>query len=299
MHKQTRYQKEMTANTELIRINEVNISQLAELVPAELRSNLGREYFRGLGIRDDDDTFRAALIWELKSLEDGNEPTRAEILCFAVSERSDGEMLLEAFEQDIREDGVSIISIETESMEDVLKNILSDFGYTIKETEGRDIVVSVSELKRLRLGKRNIPDYIRSISDITSIQFKAAVMSAVFHGRYGLLDDLPFVPMTRFDPDLSSCVITDEKVTGLLLIHRTLNGTYIVELLFALQPDANINLLNMIRYSIRAADEFLSMDDRVILRVHNRSTGLLVKKLFPNKRGDRVIKGEKTRRTDK
>ena len=38
MHKQTRYQKEMIANTELIRINEVNISQLAELVPAELRS---------------------------------------------------------------------------------------------------------------------------------------------------------------------------------------------------------------------------------------------------------------------
>ncbi len=27
MQKQTRYQKEMTANTELIRINEVNISQ--------------------------------------------------------------------------------------------------------------------------------------------------------------------------------------------------------------------------------------------------------------------------------
>ncbi len=53
MHKQTRYQKEMTANTELIRINEVNISQLAELIPAELRSNLGREYFRGLGIRDE------------------------------------------------------------------------------------------------------------------------------------------------------------------------------------------------------------------------------------------------------
>lgn len=100
MQKQTRYQKEMTANTELIRINEVNISQLAELVPAELRSNLGREYFRGLGILDDDDTFRATLIWELKSLEDGNEPTRAEILCFAVSERSDGEMLLEAFEHD-------------------------------------------------------------------------------------------------------------------------------------------------------------------------------------------------------
>ena len=156
-----------------------------------------------------------------------------------------------------------------------------------------------NESCRYRLGKRNIPDYIRSISDITSRQFKEAVMAAVFHGKYGLLDDLPFVPVTRFDPDLSSCVITDEKVRGLLLIHRTLNGTYVVELLYALQPDANINLLNMIRYSIRAADEFLSMDDRVILRVHNRATGLLIKKLFPNKRGDRVIKGEKTRRTDK
>jgi hypothetical protein len=76
---------------------------------------------------------------------------------------------------------------------------------------------------------KKLPAYIKSLSDITARQYKAAIMTSVFHGRYGLLDDLPFLPMTRFDPDISSCIITDEKVNGLILVHKTMENEYIVE----------------------------------------------------------------------
>ena len=118
-------------------------------------------------------------------------------------------------------------------------------------------------------------------------------MTSVLHGRYGLLDDLPFLPMNWFDTELSSCVITDGAINGLLLVRRITEGLYRVELLFAMQPDANINLLNLMRYTIRAAMKNRSADDVVILRRHSASTVALVKKLFPGRKGDEIIRGEK------
>ncbi|MCR4589308.1 MAG: hypothetical protein K5668_00620 [Lachnospiraceae bacterium] len=79
----------------------------------------------------------------------------------------------------------------------------------------------------------------------------------------------------------------------MLLVHETASGFFMVELLFAMQPDANINLLNMMRYSIRAAGELCDRDTKVILRRHNKISAELVKKLFPDKKGVKVTKGEK------
>ncbi len=83
---------------------------------------------------------------------------------------------------------------------------------------------------------------MHSLSEITHRQFKAGIMTCVIHDRYGLLEDLPFLPMTRFDPDLSCCIETDGSVNGFLLVHKITRGPFRVELFFAEQPDANMNL---------------------------------------------------------
>lgn len=67
---------------------------------------------------------------------------------------------------------------------------------------------------------------------------------------------------------------------------------YRVEPLFAIQPDANMNLLNMIRFSIAAASRSASPEARVLLQRHNKATLQLIKKLFPNKKGDTVVLGK-------
>lgn len=277
----------------ITQLTEDNIFEYAEAIPAQLRGELEREYCRGLACEGDEEEPAAMILWELKSLEDENVPTKAEILFFRVSDKAGGVELLRAFDNNINDDGVSLISFELKDLSDVEKTMLAKNGFTIKEGESRDIEVTVKDFLDLKLGEKKIPSYIQSLSEITSRQYKAAIMASVFHGRYGLLDDLPFLPVTRFDPDTSSCVITDGKVNGLLLVHKMMSGSYIVELLFAMQPDANINLLQMIRYSIRAAGEYMDEEDTVILRRHNKESLLLVKKLFPDRNGDLVIKGEK------
>ncbi len=62
---------------------------------------------------------------------------------------------------------------------------------------------------------------------------------------------------------------------------------------FALQPDANINLLNMIRLSIRQAAMHRSSETGVLLRRHTPAAAALVKKLFPGKSGEPVISGSR------
>ena len=275
-------------------ITEENISVCSELLPAELRANLEREYFRGL-YGEDDGEIIAVIIWELKGAEDEKVPTKAEILCFTLTDTVYSDELMQAFDHCIREEGVEEIGFELSELNDIEMDVLSEYGFDITEAESIDIRVSVSDLTSLDMIRKDkkLPAYIKSLSDITARQYKAAIMTSVFHGRYGLLDDLPFLPMTRFDPDISSCIITDEKVNGLILVHKTMDNEYIVELLFAMQPDANINLLNMMRFSTKAASRLCTGDETVILRMHNTASADLINKLFPDSMGEMIMKGER------
>ncbi|MCR5403976.1 MAG: hypothetical protein K6E91_09210 [Butyrivibrio sp.] len=277
----------------ITQITEDNILQYTEIIPAELVTDLDREYFRALAGAEDKDDPEAVIIWELKDLEDETSPTKAVIHFLDAPDDQIARMMISAFEQKIADDGVGLVTFEIKEMKEDLQSAFEEEGYVLTEENSNNITVTVSELSELRLGDRKIPDYIRSLSDINPRQFKAAVMTSVFHGRYGILDDLPFLPMTRFDQDVSSCVITDDKISGLLLVRKTMDSQYVVELFFAIQPDANKNLLNMMRFSIRSAVKYCYEEDTVILKKHNKESSLLIEKLFPDKEGPMVIKGEK------
>ncbi|MCR5790294.1 MAG: hypothetical protein K6G83_10455 [Lachnospiraceae bacterium] len=280
----------------VIQISEETAYQYAGRIPPELLNDLEREYFKGLAVKNDDtEASEAVIIWTLLRVDDENTPTEAEILWFRADDEPAGEELFAAFEQDIKEEQVESVSFELETLTAVEKNVLKKTGFKVAEAESRDICVTIGDMAALSFNKKDKkpPEYIMSLSDITTSQFKTGIMTSIFYGRYGIADDLPFLPMTRYDPDISSCVITDDTVNGFLLIHKTLTGEFIVELLFATEPDANINLLNMMRFSTNAAAELCEAEDKVILRRHNTASEALVHKLFPDRKGDLIMKGEK------
>jgi len=99
--------------------------------------------------------------------------------------------------------------------------------------------------------------------------------------------------MSWFEQDVSSCVQTDGKATGFLLVHKTESDKLVVELLFAMEPDATINLLQMIRYSVNAAAEKYPPETEVILKRHDGNSKALINKLFPDKKGAEALAGER------
>ena len=73
-------------------------------------------------------------------------------------------------------------------------------------------------------------------------------------------------------PDLSCSVQTDDKITGMLLIHRCSSGRLRVEFMSATGPDAKKDLLHMVRFSIIQANANYSGDTEVIIPRHDEAS---------------------------
>ncbi len=285
----TGWEKDM----KIVDVTEENKEEYEGLIDELTLNNIGREYCRGIaGSNEDSDDLDAAIFWELKNKDDVA-GARSEILYVLAPDEDDGDEILTAYNIRTGYDKVARSFFEFPELGSQEQRALKRKGFEIREGESRDIYVTVRDLASLKFVRKKPPSYIRSLSEITPRQFKAGLMASVLHGRYGLQEDLPFLPMSWYDPDISSCVITDEKINGLLLVHEISRGLFRVELLFAMQPDANYNLLDMMRFSIRAAAKYRSEDDRVLLRRHTQAAESLVGKLFPGKQGEEVIIGEK------
>ncbi|MBQ8946606.1 MAG: hypothetical protein IJ058_07300 [Lachnospiraceae bacterium] len=275
-------------------ITEENIKTYSDIIPPDFVVEIRREYCRGLaGLSDDSEELTAAVFWDLKNTEDENVPTEIEILWFYAVNPEDGAGILQALELNTEYDDTGRIFFELPGLSEAEEQAMTTAGYSIQSAESRDVYVTVGEMAALKLSKAPPPDYVRPLSEITSRNFKTGIMTSVFHGKYGLLDDLPFLPMTRYDPEVSCCVQTDDKLNGFLLVHRMESGVYRVELFYAMEPDANVNLLNMLRFSVQAAATHKSQDDRILLRRHNKATLQLIGKLFPGRKGENVLRGER------
>ncbi len=278
----------------IIDITEENKQEYEGLLDEECLRSIGREYYRGIAGNDgSSEGFNSALVWEIKGKEDIGRDTASEILFYKAPDEECGSELLAEYDSSIEFENVVKSSFEFPTLSGSERSSIEKSGYEVKGGESRDVIVTVGELASLPFAAKTPPPYIKSLAEITMRQFKAGLMASVLHERFGLLEDLPFLPMSWYHLDISSCIITDDKINGLLLVHELKEGLFIVELLFAMQPDANINLLNMIRYSIRAADRLCDKNDKVILRRHNKMSEDLIRKLFPYKKGAEVLKGEK------
>ncbi len=275
------------------KINEENIEDYAELLDADTLKNMEREYFSGLAFhKSDDEPAGSAIVWELKNTEDDID-TEAELEYIQLEDENAGKLLFESFKKEVSESDVKRSFFELESFDEQAEKTASKEGYNPQKKESRDIVVTLEELSGLSILKKPTATYVTAINELMVRQYRKGITNCLFHGRKGLLEDLAFLPMSWFDQDVSSCVQTDGRATGFLLVHKTENDKLVVDLLFAMEPDAKINLLQMIRYSVNAAAEKYPADTEIVLRRHNDMSKGLIEKLFPDKKGVEVLTGER------
>ena len=278
---------------EIRKITDDNIEEYEEFIDEDVAQSIGREFYRSIAIHDGDEKDPvAAVVWELKGYEEDTE-TKSELEWLYVRDKKAGTMLMEEYDNEIAEDDVKKSFFEFADLDENASETINKAGFSVEEVESRDVIVTVEELNNLGISKKKTPPYITSINDLMVRQFRKGITNCLFHGRKGILEDLAFLPMSWYDPDVSCCVQTDEKVNGFLLVHKRASGPLVVDLLFALEPDAKVNLLHMIRYSISAAVRKFPPDTKVILRRHNAMTNALITKLFPGKKGETVFRGEK------
>ncbi len=274
-----------------LRITEDNLSEYKGLLPPDISLNLQRPFFKGLAIKNEESP-DASLVWEYKDPEDDND-TDAEIF-FISSKNNDAlETLIEEYTNELKTRDTVTSFFELKGLTGDQQKLLTSAGFAVKEGEGRDLCIPLSELSKCGVVSKAPASFVQNLASIDDRQYKRGVTNALFHKKKGILEDLVFLPKAWFDEDVSACVIADSKVTGMLLVHLTGDSKLIIDLLFSVGAEYKIEIIQMMRFALDRAMGKYPQDTEVILRRHNKETEALTEKLFPGAHGDTVAIGER------
>ncbi|MBR1567363.1 MAG: hypothetical protein IJ648_00235 [Lachnospiraceae bacterium] len=267
------------------RITIDNLEQFKNILPADAYQDLPRPWHRGLAVGSGDNI--SYLVYELKDMDEKKDG-HSEIRWLELTD--DGGRLFSEFRNELQALGVGRSTMETDLEK---KALLSEAGYATEERESEAISVTVDELTALPFVSRKTPDYVKGLRDISQRQFKRGLGSCMIHGRTGLLEDMEYLPMEWFEQDVSSVVLMDGRVSGMLLVHQLPSKRLSVDLLFASSGDVQLDIMRMITHSVRAAVDKYPKDTPVLLRRHNSMVHHLTDRLFADKKGEKILYGER------
>ncbi len=107
---------------------------------------------------------------------------------------------------------------------------------------------------------------IRRLGDISLSRLKAGIDMCINNKHTGFIANLSEIPPEYFDMELSSCTEADEKVNGLLLVHREeTENTLFVELLFSTGKWSAESLIELIRFSAKSALELYPPETKLVI----------------------------------
>ena len=108
------------------------------------------------------------------------------------------------------------------------------------------------------------------------------------------MEDLGILPFDWFEQDISSCVVSDEGVTGFFLTHVRGDNNLSIDFLRVAETGDKLDILLMLRSGLAAALEKYPVETKVFVRRHNKEIWALLEKLLPDKSGKMVFAGEMT-----
>ncbi|MBR3306394.1 MAG: hypothetical protein IKI75_03945 [Lachnospiraceae bacterium] len=279
----------------IVEIAEDSVEDFLGLMDVDAAENIGREFFRGIGVTGKDGEAIAALIWELKHLEDDDRATESRIHFLASGGKEADKLMLAEYTRLAQEDDVTRSYYEMcgERAETAAK-VLKSCGFSMRETEGQMVSMDLGGLsshKVVSLG--NVPDYIFSLDKLMVRQFHKGVTNCLFHSRRELLEDVDSLPMSWYESGVSCCCETDERINGFLLVHETPSGKLRAEMLTAHGPDYRENLMLMMRFSIRKALEKYPPETEVLVERHDDHVRALITYMAPGIKGMGAYCGER------
>ena len=276
----------------LVSIDEENFDEFAEAIDMDIAENIGRKYYRGLGLKDDSENIKASMIWEYKNVNDEAD-TKAELMWLAMEDVKYAAELFKNYREDVKFESVKESFFDLPIPDEIVSEAINKQGFVTRENESRDVYTTVGEVAKLSLAQRRPPSYIISLYDLTVKQYRQGVISCLYKGKKGMMEDLSAVPMGWYEQDISCAVRTDDEMTGFLLVHKFPSGLLMPVLLYASGPNAKMDLLNLIRFAIRSAAAEYGPDTKILIRRHNQAVKALSDKLFPDKKGKMALFGKR------
>ena len=275
-----------------LRITSDNLDRFKDYLDALSVSDISRYYYRGL-VAFDEDIPSAIMVYELKNL-DSDDDTEARITYFSVKEEGAGRRLLSEYRCEAEKSSVKRTYFEFQELSDLEKEVLTSFGFSIQEREGQNLVFTLKELSATPILTKKSKDYVKSIKDVSEKELKNGINSFLSRNIKGSLEDLGILPFDWFEQDISSCVVSDEGVTGFFLTHVRGDNNLSMDFLHVVETGDKLDNLYMLRSGLAVALNKYPIETKAFVRRHNKEIWALLEKLFPDKIGSTVFAGEMT-----
>ena len=275
-----------------------NVEEYASVLNPEEAENIGRKYYRGLVASDEESGETCgAVVFELQNQDDMSKSTEARLSFFWARSTEAGNSVFQSYDGIISDAkaGRSFLEISAESSEDT-RSFYAKQGFSSREAESRDLIVRVQDLADLDIVKKKtrLPAHLMPIGMLVQRDFQRGIMDCVFHSGRELLSDITELPTEWYEPEVSCCVRTDDRINGFLLVHKTARGRLRIELITAYGPGSKKDLYYMIAYSARQALMLYPPETEIILPQRDSHATDLIRYFFPHHRGRDVLFCERT-----
>ncbi len=276
----------------IIELDDDNLEYFEEYIGADIAENIKRPFYKGL-IAEDDHGVKGGMIWNYK---------KAAKDCVSVIEwfnASDSYIAEELFlyyramikDMYVRRSEIVVPATRNKAEKEILKHA----GFTVRLTESDDIIVTLSELSAMPLMKdRKIPRGVTTLGEVTMRHYKEGISRCTAAGKKGLCEDIGYLPVSFFAPDVSACYINKaDEIMGFLLFHLLPSGMFSIQLMVCLDKDVGVVLPGMMRKFVSAMEETYPPDTKILLNRHNEASLLLTEKLLPRGFGIPVYAGSR------
>ncbi len=281
----------------IIDLNEENISLFRDFLGEDLAENIERTFFRGIVVENEKEEALAGMMWELRSREAAEGLESHIIWIRAEDEEAGGELLLSYRERASKEGAVRSTAAVYTKKKSLEIQLLKKYGFPMKLTEGDHITVPLSELSRMPAMKgKTSPDKVKPFSAVSYRSYTDFVSRLIRVGKTGLCEDIGYLSMSWFEPQVSCFCEEDGRVNGAILFHKAPSGCLEIKLLFVFGDDAKergTQLSLMMKQAVAAMERYYPPETRVIVERHNEASLLLSEKLFPRGFGRPVYVGER------
>ena len=280
----------------MIQVTEDNLEDFGDIIPVDIAENIGRQPYHCIALEEDANDFSAAMVWEFKHLNDVTKPTISRLSWLFAGNPDAGKEVFNEYGNVMREvEAKKSVAMIPEEEASGVTGVLTDAGFDLKKQEDENLIVTVGMLSKLDVIKKGkTPDYLTPLGSLMTRSFRRGLMNCVFHTKREKLEDLSCLSMDWFEPDISCSVQTDDKITGMLLVHKCSSGRLRIEFMSASGPDAKKDLLHMIRFSMLQAVSNYPEDTEVIIPRRDETARKLAAYFFPNSKGETCLFGERT-----
>ncbi len=275
-------------------LNEDNIAVYASLMGEDISADMGREFYRGYGVVDDNGSPVGAMVYELINAEKADENVKSRILQL----KAENDEIFDIMQKKYKEEGVEEEDI-TQSFywlkEERSAASCEKAGFTKELKESEFLTLTVQQATGIPYFSKikRFPDYICSLKEVTPSQYRLAIKNCLFRGAKGILEDLGYLRQEWFDNVLSVCTITDDEISGLFLVRTTATGIIEPVFLHAVGPDSQKHMAMMIAYSVDQAMHRRKPDSVIRIRRSREATMALVSRLFPGLKGEEIFFGNR------